>query len=158
MAIFSPENLEIFGQLALATLLGALIGVERELARKTAGMRTFSLVAMGSAMFTIISQAALSGFSGTGYDPSRIASQVVVGIGFIGAGLIIFNDQKLKGLTTAAGLWATASVGMAVGYGFYPVAIFATILIIFILVFLWIFEHRLIKKLGKIAANADDED
>lgn len=146
MEIFSPQNLEIFGQLALATVLGAIIGVERELARKTAGIRTFALVCLGSALFTVISQVALISFAGTSYDPSRIASQVVVGIGFLGAGIIIFSGQKVRGLTTAAGLWVAAAIGMAVGYRFYPIAIFTTLLTVFVLVFLWFIEHTIIKK------------
>ena len=158
MGLFSPESLEILGQLALATLLGAAIGIERELARKTAGMRTFSLVAMGSALFTIISQVAFSSFAGTSYDPSRIASQVVVGIGFIGAGSIIFNQSRVKGLTTAAGLWVSAAIGMSVAYRMYAIAVMATLITIFILVFLWIIEHRLLKRLGNLAAGGDEED
>ncbi|MBI2024986.1 MAG: MgtC/SapB family protein [Candidatus Harrisonbacteria bacterium] len=157
MEFFSPENLELFGQLALATLLGALIGVERELARKTAGMRTFALVALGSALFTTLSQIAASSFIGTPYDPSRIASQVVVGIGFIGAGIIIFNQQKLRGLTTAAGLWVTAAIGMAVGYRFYQIAIFATFIAVFVLFFLWFIEHKLVRKFTSFE-HAEDED
>lgn len=151
-------NYEIFGQLALATLLGALIGVERELARKTAGMRTFALVAMGSALFTIIPQVAFSNFAGTSFDPSRIASQVVVGIGFIGAGLIVFHQSRVKGLTTAAGLWVSAAIGMAVAYKMYSIAVFATLITIFILVFMWFIEHRVVKKFVNVAANSDDED
>jgi len=150
--------LQIFGQLALATLLGALIGVERELARKTAGMRTFALVALGSALFTIISQIAFASFVGTSYDPSRIASQVVVGIGFIGAGSIIFSKSRVRGLTTAAGLWVSAAIGMAVAYRMYSIAIFATVVTIFILVFLWIIEQKILKRLGGFAANADEDD
>src|SRR3989344_4048948 len=119
MEFFSPATLGIFGQLALATLLGALIGIERELARKTAGMRTFALVSLGSALFTIISQIAFVSFVGSSFDPSRIASQVVVGIGFIGAGMIVLDKSHVRGLTTAAGLWVSADVGMAVAYKFY---------------------------------------
>ena len=158
MEILSPQNLEIFGQLALATFLGAAIGIERELARKTAGMRTFALVAMGSALFTIISQVAFSNFVGTSYDPSRIASQVVVGIGFIGAGSIIFNQSRVKGLTTAAGLWVSAAIGMSVAYKMYAISIMATLITIFILVFLWIIEHKMIKQLGSLAAGEDEGD
>src|SRR3989304_1086875 len=114
MVIFSAENLEIFWQLTLAVLLGAAIGLERQLARKTAGMRTFALVSVGAALFSIISKYAFREFWGLpGFDPSRIASQVVVGIGFLGAGLIILRQDKIQGLTTAAGLWVSAAIGMA---------------------------------------------
>ena len=151
-------TLEIFGQLALATLLGALIGVERELARKTAGMRTFALVALGSCLFTIIPQIAFVNFAGTSYDPSRIASQVVVGIGFIGAGLIVFHQSRVKGLTTAAGLWVAAAIGMSVAYKLYAISLFTTIVTISILVFMWFLEHNFVRKLGSLAARDQHED
>lgn len=156
--LITPEYLEVFGQIALATLLGAMIGIERELARKNAGMRTFALVASGSAMFSIISQMAFENFVGSSFDPSRIASQVVVGIGFIGAGSILSSQNKVRGLTTAAGLWVSAAIGMAVAYKLYPLAIFGTFVTIFILVFLWVLEHKLIKKMGSLAAHEIDED
>lgn len=156
--LLSPENLEIFGQLGLATILGALIGIERELARKTAGMRTFALVALGACLFTILSQAHLGAFDKTSYDPSRIASQIVVGIGFIGGGAIIFTKSQVKGLTTAAGLWVSAAIGMTVGYHFYSMAIFSTLVTIFILVFLWFIENHIIKRLGSVAAREGDDD
>ncbi|MEK7654047.1 MAG: MgtC/SapB family protein [Patescibacteria group bacterium] len=155
---FSPAHLEIFGQIALATILGALIGVERELARKTAGMRTFALVSSGAALFSIISQLAFESFLGSSYDPSRIASQVVVGIGFIGAGSILSTNNKVRGLTTAAGLWVSAGIGMAVAYKLYSIAIFATFMTIFILVFLWFIERKMIKRMGSLAAHDSDED
>ena len=155
---FNPANLEIFGQIALATVLGALIGVERELARKTAGMRTFALVASGAAIFSIISQLAFESFLGSSYDPSRIASQVVVGIGFIGAGSILSSNNKVRGWTTAAGLWVSAGIGMAVAYKLYHIAIFGTFTTIFILVFLWFIERKLIKRMGSLAAHDSDED
>lgn len=151
-------NYEIFGQLALAALLGALIGVERKLAHKTAGIRTFALVALGSCLFTIIPQIAFVHFTGASYDPSRIASQVVVGIGFIGAGLIVFQQSKVKGLTTAAGLWVSAAIGMSVAYKLYSISIFTTAITIFILFFMWFIEHRILGKFGSLAAKDDQED
>ncbi len=111
------------GQLLLAGLLGSLVGFEREARAKGAGMRTHCLVALGSALFMIVSRE-VSG------DPARIAAQVVSGIGFIGAGTIIMNKQTIFGLTTAAGLWAVAGVGLAVGAGLYWVAIAASLLIL----------------------------
>lgn len=158
MAILNQIPLEIFAQLALATLLGAFIGIERELARKTAGMRTFALVALGSCLFTILPQIAFLNFGGTSYDPSRIASQVVVGVGFLGAGLIVFHQSRVRGLTTAAGLWVSAAIGMAVAYKLYAIAIFATFITIFILVFLWLIEHKIIKKFGNRVADAEHDD
>ena len=157
--LFSPQTLEIFKQLALAAFLGALIGVERKLAHKTAGIRTFALVSLGAAVFTIIPQVVFVNFAGTSYDPSRIASQVVVGIGFIGAGLIVFQQSKVKGLTTAAGLWVSAAIGMSVAYKLYSIAIFTTALTIVILFCLWFLEHKVIGKLrGESKAEQEDEE
>lgn len=151
------NTLEIFGQLFLSVLLGALIGLERELARKKAGMRTFSLVALGSCLFSIISKFAFREFWGLpGFDPSRIASQVVVGIGFIGAGVILFDKTNVKGLTTAAGLWVSAGIGMAIGYRLYAIGIFAAALTIVVLVLLWMFEFGVIRK--HIIKNAQEQD
>lgn len=159
MEVFSSQNLQIFGQLALAVLLGAVIGLERELARKTAGMRTFALVAMGAALFSIISKYGFPEFLGVpGFDPSRIASQIVVGIGFLGAGLIILRQEKVRGLTTAAGLWVSAAIGMAVGFELYAIAVFATVLTILIFLVLWTIEHRLIKHLPYERSGDDDDE
>ena len=139
--------LEIFGQLALATVLGALVGIERELAKKAAGMRTFALVSLGAAFFTIISVSAQEGLSGTNpFDISRIPSQIVLGVGFIGAGLIIFHRSHLHGLTTAAGLWVAAAVGMAIGFKLYLSAIFATLLVILVLTIFWFIEDKIVRK------------
>ncbi len=135
-------------QLVLAVVLGSLVGFEREIARKTAGIRTFALVALGSALFSIISKYAFKEFWGVpGFDPSRIASQVVVGIGFLGAGLIIFKESRLQGLTTAAGLWVSAAIGMAVGFRLYSIAIFATFLTLAVLWMLWAVEYYVVRKI-----------
>ncbi len=151
--IFDQETIDIFIRLGLAVLLGALIGLERRLAHKTAGMRTFALVCFGSALFSIISQMASLQFindpklsSVLRFDPTRIAAQIVTGIGFLGAGLIILRQDRVMGLTTAAGLWTVAAIGMALGFGFVKIAIFSTILVLFILVFLWAIEHHFFKK------------
>ncbi len=143
--IFNQHTLEIFWQLTLAVLLGAFIGIEREVAHKSAGMRTHALVAMGSALFTIISQV----LSGPYIDPTRIAAQIVTGIGFLGAGLIIFDQNKVKGLTTAAGVWVASAIGMAIGFGLYSVSIFATTLTILVFVILWPIEQRFVKRFAK---------
>jgi len=141
MQFLTPENLSLFGRLALATLLGAVIGVEREISRKYAGLRTYALVALGAAIFTVLSGEAYKffwkNFGGTpNYDPSRIISQIVVGIGFLGAGMVIFHREKIIGLTTAAGIWVTAAIGAAVGVEAYALAIVATLLALFIFVVL----------------------
>lgn len=145
---FDLETLEIFKQLSLAVGLGAIIGIERELARKTAGVRTHALIALGAALFSIISKYAFKEFWGLpGFDPSRIASQVVVGVGFIGTGLIFLNQSRSRGLTTAAGLWVSAAIGMAVGYRMYSIAVFSTFLTLVIFVAFWFFENLVVKRL-----------
>src|SRR3989338_10931635 len=112
--MLNPETIQMIYQNALAAFLGMLVGFEREYRGKPAGLRTYMLVALGAALFTILSATSLAGDLGrSSFDPSRIASQVVVGIGFIGGGLIIFKNDRMEGLTTAAGLWATAAIGMA---------------------------------------------
>ncbi|OGG43194.1 hypothetical protein A3G50_02080 [Candidatus Jorgensenbacteria bacterium RIFCSPLOWO2_12_FULL_42_11] len=139
--IFNPQNLEIFGQLLLAVTLGSLIGMERELRGRLAGVKTHALVCLGAGLFTVLSTIGFGEFvSGTGLDPSRVASQIVVGIGFLGAGLIVFQQSQIQGLTTAAGIWTTAAIGMAIGVKFYFVALFATFLVLLVYAVLYYFE------------------
>lgn len=116
-------ELEMALRLILAVSLGSLIGYEREIKIRPAGLRTHMLVSLGSTLFTILSLIAFPGA-----DTARIASYVVMGIGFIGAGTILQMRQKVIGLTTAASLWVTASIGMAVGAGFYILAIVTTVI------------------------------
>ena len=120
--------LEITLRLFVALLLGGVIGIEREYRSKEAGFRTHFLVALGSALFCIVSQ---YGFGVDLKDSSRVAAQVVSGIGFLGAGTIIFQKNALRGLTTAAGLWVTAAIGLACGTGMYVVAIIVTVMVLF---------------------------
>jgi len=136
-------------RLVCAAVLGALIGFEREYRSKEAGLRTHFLVGMGSALFMILSaygfNEVLSTVPNVNLDPSRIASQVVTGIGFIGAGCIITGKHAIKGLTTAAGLWVTSAIGMAAGAGMYVVAAAATLLVVIcmeITVFFHPFHHE----------------
>lgn len=136
---------DMFLKLFLAMLLGIIIGAERVLHGKTAGMRTYAMVAMGSALFVIISQSVAEKFlilGSTSFDPLRMASQIIVGIGFLGAGMIIFHDSKLTGLTTAGGLWVAAGIGMAAGFGLYSIALTATFLTLFIFTTLWVIEEK----------------
>ena len=114
----------IVGRLALAAALGMVIGIERTYRAKTAGIRTHFLVALGSALFMIVSR---YGFEGTG-DPGRVAAQIVSGIGFLGAGTIIMQKHVVHGLTTAAGMWVAAGIGMASAAGLYLVAVISTVL------------------------------
>lgn len=115
--------LEISSRLAVALVLGGVIGLEREYRSKEAGFRTHFLVSLGSALFCVVSQ---YGFGADNADAARVAAQVVSGIGFLGAGTIIFQKNMVRGLTTAAGLWVTAAIGLACGTGMYLAALAAT--------------------------------
>ena len=141
---------QIYLQMVLAVLLGGVLGLEREMAGKTAGLRTYALVSLGACLFSLISSNAFSTLVGiNSFDPSRIASQIVVGVGFIGAGVIFVSKEKIRGLTTAAGLWVSAAVGMAVDYRLYDIAIFGTALTLVVFVFFWFLEKKIIKNLTK---------
>jgi len=126
---------QVIGRLAIAAGLGAAVGFEREIRDREAGVRTHLLVALGSALFTIISaygfhEFLTSGSAAIRADPGRIAAQIVTGIGFLGAGAIVREGLSVRGLTTAATLWVVAAVGMAAGAGYYWPAIAATLLTI----------------------------
>ena len=159
MDFLFSSNLELVLRLVLAVIFGGLIGLEREFAKKTAGLKTFALVSLGSALFTIISillfQAASEIAPKNPFQLVIIPSAVVSGIGFIGAGLIIFHGSHVRGITTAAGLWVSAAVGMAVGFGFYKIAGFATFLTIIIFVLFWALEEKLIRKFNVL--NEDEK-
>lgn len=114
-------------RLIVAMLLGGIVGLEREYRAKDAGFRTHFLVALGSALFTLVS---IYGFTEGVKDTSRVAAQVVSGIGFLGAGIIVFQKNVIRGLTTAAGLWVTAAIGMACGVGQFYMAVFVTALML----------------------------
>lgn len=118
---------EITLRLIVAMVLGGIIGLERDYRAKDAGFRTHFLVAIGSALFTLIS---MYGFADGVKDTSRVAAQVVSGIGFLGAGIIVFQRNVIRGLTTAAGLWVTAAIGMACGVGQFYMAVLVTLLIL----------------------------
>lgn len=128
-------------RLALAGVLGGLIGLERELREREAGLRTHLLVAVGSALFTIVGA---YGFGGIRTDPTRIAAQVVTGIGFLGAGAIIRQGFSIRGLTTAATLWVVAAVGLAAGAGYYSAAVISTGLVLLALWPLRIVAYRIL--------------
>lgn len=131
-------------KLFIALALGMIIGTERVWAHKTAGMRTYALVSMGSALFVVISNEMVKFYSGfSGMNPLMIVSQIVVGIGFLGAGIIFNKDSKLVGLTTATGLWVAAGIGMACGLGLYSIAVVATTLTLFVFIVLWFIEERI---------------
>jgi putative Mg2+ transporter-C (MgtC) family protein len=123
-------ELNLVLRLVAGLVLGAVIGLEREFHRQPAGFRTHSLVSLGAALFTVVSA---FGFSGQLADPTRIAAQIVSGIGFIGAGTILQYRGHIRGLTTAASLWSVAAIGTAAGAGLFLVAIVGTILILIVL-------------------------
>lgn len=129
-------ELEFVLRIALAFIYGGIIGFERERVDRPAGLRTHILVALGSAQLTI-----LSFYAFPGSDPARIAAAIVAGIGFIGAGTILQSRDKVTGITTAASLWVTASIGMAIGIGYYLVATIVVILTYITLKLKWL-ERR----------------
>lgn len=146
-------------KVALAALLGAIVGFERELARKVAGIRTHSLVCLASALFTSISVDAFKEYIGSvGYDPSRIISNIIVGIGFIGAGAILRHGSKVEGTTTAASLWATAAIGVTVGVGLFKEAAVVTVLVYAILQIVWFVEQKMRVKLGPIYKPEEENE
>lgn len=154
--------LEILLRVALAAVLGGAIGFERELREREAGLRTHMLVAVGAALFTLVSAYAwtdwhFSNASGVVYDPTRIAAQVVTGIGFLGAGAIIRQGLSVRGLTTAATLWVVAAIGMATGAGFYTAAVITTVLVLLSLYPLRIAAFRIAERLrpeeGRLAVE-----
>jgi putative Mg2+ transporter-C (MgtC) family protein len=119
--------LEALARIGAAAGLGGIVGLERELDEKAAGLRTHMLVAVGSALFTLVGAYGFSDFPSRTVDPTRIAAQVVTGIGFLGAGLIFRQGFTIRGLTTAASLWLVAAIGMAAAAGFWKGAVIATI-------------------------------
>lgn len=143
---FDGATLEIVNRLFVALILGLFLGTERVWAHKTAGMRTYALVAMGSALFVLISEAMVKSYLGLpGLNPLIIVSQIVVGVGFLGTGLIFSKESKLMGMTTATGLWVSAGIGMASGFGLFKLAIISTFLTLFIFTVLWFVEEQLKK-------------
>ena len=142
---------EVLVRVVLAGALGGAIGAERELREREAGLRTHMLVAVGAALFTIVSAYAWADFEfsqrkGITFDPTRIAAQIVTGIGFLGAGAIIRHGLSVRGLTTAASLWVVAAIGMASGAGYYSAAVITTIVVLISLWPLRILAHRMFER------------
>lgn len=136
---------QFFIRLLLSAVLGGIIGLEREWSHKVAGLRTHALVALGATLLSIISISAFpqtQGMPMTSYDPARIISNIIVGIGFIGGGAILRRGPRVHGITTAATLWITAVIGIAVGVGFIREAIFTTAVVYFVLTVLWLLEKK----------------
>ena len=141
-------------RIIIAGLLGGLIGFEREFRAKEAGVRTHFIVALGSAMFMIISQYAFTGQ----FDHARVAAQVVSGIGFIGAGVIIFQKNAIRGVTTAAGLWVAAAIGLSCGAGMYAIATAATLMTIICLETMHFVTHKYDEKDRSVTITQADGD
>jgi putative Mg2+ transporter-C (MgtC) family protein len=159
MENFIVENSQVILRLAIAVVLGMCIGAERVLVHKEAGMKTHALVSMGAALFIIISEYLSVLYSGvSGYNPAMIASNIIVGIGFLGAGSIILQGSRLKGLTTAGGLWVTAGIGIAAGYGLFSLSIISTILVLLIFVAMNIFEKPLLKISNETFNDSDKKE
>lgn len=142
MEIITSVHVETIVKLVVAMLLGMTLGLERLYAHKNAGMRTYALVTLAAAFFVIISETIGSMTMDGSVDRLRMASQIIVGVGFLGGGLIIFKDDKISNLTTAAGLWVAAAIGAAVGFGLYVEAVVATLLTLFILAVLAFVERK----------------
>jgi putative Mg2+ transporter-C (MgtC) family protein len=146
MEHFFIENGDIILRLITAVVLGLFVGGERLLVHKEAGMKTHAMVAMGSALFVLVSEAVVQKYINLpGLSPTMIPAQIIVGIGFLGAGTIMFHDSRLLGLTTAGGLWVTAGIGMAAGFGLYDMAMVATVLVLLVLTAVNIIEKPLRK-------------
>jgi len=138
-------------RLFLSVVLGGLIGLERQLHRRAAGLRTHILVSLGSCLIMLTSMYVFDIYKGVeGLDPSRIAAGVITGIGFLGAGAIIREPKGIKGLTTAASLWVVSGIGLAVGCGFYTASFFTTALALIVLLFMGNLE---VEVLGKDSAK-----
>jgi len=139
-------TMDIIIRIAVAIGLGTIIGLERTFAGKTAGMRTYGMITLGSSIFVIISETIMSSLSNPLIaSPVIVPAAIISGIGFIGAGLIILHSNKITGLTTAAGLWVAAGVGMASGFGFFNLAIISTAAALIIFTIMWFLEESLKK-------------
>lgn len=149
LEMITDPNVNLVGaifKLALSLVLGSVIGLERRRKGQIAGMRTFSLICMGATLAMLVSIYIPQEYMGLkNGDPGRIAAQVISGIGFLGAGAIIQMKGSVKGLTTAAGIWSMAAIGLAVGAGMYVISISAVVLILFVLTIAENLEHKLFK-------------
>lgn len=136
-------------KLILSAIIGGIIGLEREMAEKPAGVRTNSLICLGSTLIMIVSIYVHQNYGTQGADPARIAAHVIAGIGFIGAGVILQSRGSVRGLTTAATIWAVAGIGLAIGCGFYAAALVSACIILIVLLIIGRIEKIIIKKENK---------
>lgn len=143
------NDIQVMIRLILSVLLSGLIGLERQLHRRTAGLRTHILVSLGSCLIMLTSLYVFDIYKNqVPLDPSRIAAGVITGIGFLGAGTIIRERERIRGLTTAASLWVVAGIGLAVGCGFYSAASFTAVLALVVLFFLRYLETMMLGRTG----------
>lgn len=154
LEFFSGDNLEILIRLGVATILGVLIGLEREFINKSAGLRTQTLVCIGAALYTVMSIYAFEprmnpDGSYVPADPARVAAQIVTGVGFIGGGVVLKSGSSIYGITTAASLWISAAIGMACGCGNYYIATLGTFVSLLILLNLGFVERKYLRKYQK---------
>ena len=155
MTQFFTQNGDTIIRLVIAVFLGMAIGAERVFVHKEAGMKTHALVAMGAAVFMLVSESMVKQYAGlSGLNPTMMPAQIITGIGFLGAGMIMFKDSRATGLTTAGGLCVTAGIGMAAGAGLCSLAIIATVLVLFIFITMNILE----KPIKKISAEYQSKD
>lgn len=145
LSLSHSPTFELVLKLIMALFLGMSLGIERAIVKKTAGMRTYGLVSMGSALLVMVGTMAAVDLDSTtvAADTLRFSAQIISGIGFIGAGLIFFKDKTVTGVTTAAGIWVAAGIGMAVGYDLYTLAIVATVIALLVFTVLWSVEVRI---------------
>lgn len=157
VAVLADVNIvSISVRIIMSMICGGVVGIERGRARQAAGMRTYMLVCMGAATVMLTGQYMYE-FFGTG-DPARLGAQVISGIGFLGAGGIIISNEKIKGLTTAAGLWVSACIGLSIGIGFYAGGIVFTIMVYLILSKFRKIERRINKRHRDGEVEAGDEE
>lgn len=149
------SDVELIERLLLAAVLGGVLGFEREWRQKNAGLKTNTLIAMGSALFTLMS---IDLSVSAGGDATRVASQIVTGIGFLGAGAIIRTQDGIRGLTTAAMIWVNAAIGVAVGGGEYRLAVIATGVTLLVLFVMAPLEQYMDRRLKNRPRNSDDDD
>ncbi len=141
--------MEVFVQLLLAVLLGSLIGLERTLAHRIAGFKTFAMISLGACAFTVIGNYIIETFAGKPglmIDPTHLAFPIITGVGFLAGGIIVFNKDQIHGLTTGAGLWVSAAVGLAVGLHLFMIATFITLLVLIIFGVFWKFEQKIVER------------
>lgn len=156
-SLVTPDTLDMMIRLLVAAGLGLVLGFERMVAHKHAGMRTYALVALGACLFVIVGVLSANSFAEfPGMNPVQIAGSIVIGIGFIGAGLASWKNGGHVELTTTSGIWVAAGIGMACGFGFYVEAIFATLVALFILGVLSILERRFRVKV--FGTHPDDKE